>query len=315
MQHRNIGKSGLNVSVLALGCSNLGARIDFETARKVVDTAFDLGITLFDTADAYGNRGGSESVLGELLGSRRKDIVLASKFRHPMDDAGVLSGASRRYIMTAVEASLRRLKTDWIDLYQLHRPDPRTPIEETLGALDDLIKAGKVRYIGCSNLPGWQVVEAQWTAKQLGSHAFISCQDEYNLIKRDVERELLPAMQAHDLGLLPYFPLASGLLTGKYKRNAAPPAGTRLAKSAVFGGHLFLTDDNLARAERLQAFAQSRGRSVIELACSWLLARPPVASIIVGVTSAEQLRQNVGGIGWNLTFEDLLEIDKLTARQ
>lgn len=314
MEHRNIGKSGLRVSALALGCSNLGFRIDFETSRKVVDAAFDCGITFFDTADAYGNLGGSETVLGELLGARRKEIVLASKFRHPMNESGTLGGASRRYIMTAVEASLRRLKTDWIDLYQLHRPDPRTPVEETLRTLDDLVRAGKVRYVGCSNLPAWQVVEGVWNSKRNGLVAFVSCQDEYNLIVREPERELLPAMQAHGLSLLPYFPLASGLLTGKYRRNAPPPEGTRLAKSATFAGHLFLTDENLRFAEELGAFAQARGRSVLELACSWLLARPTVASIIAGVTKPEQVKQNADAIGWKLTEQELADIDRLTVR-
>ena len=314
MEHRNIGKSGLRVSALALGCSNLGVRIDFETSRQVVDAAFNHGITFFDTADAYGNRGGSETVLGELLGARRKEIVLASKFRHPMNDSGSLSGASRRYIMSAVEASLKRLKTDWIDLYQLHRPDPLTPIEETMRGLDDLVRSGKVRYVGCSNLPAWQVVDAIWTSRHNGLHAFVSCQDQYNLMVRDAERELIPAMQRHGLGLLPYFPLASGLLTGKYKPNAPPPEGTRLAKSAVFGGHLFLTQENLALTDRIRQFAEARGHSVLELACSWLLARPTVASVIVGVSKPEQLKQNVDAISWKLTAQELAEVDKLAAR-
>jgi aryl-alcohol dehydrogenase-like predicted oxidoreductase len=228
MQQRNLGSSGLRVSVVGLGCNNFGMKLDLEQTRAVVHKALDCGITLFDTADSYGNRGGSEEALGQVLGDRRKDIVLATKFGLPMDAAETKKGASRRYILSAVEASLGRLKTDWIDLYQLHRPDPLTPIEETVRALDDLVRAGKVRYIGCSNLPAWQVVDALWTAKQVGGTSFICCQDEYSLLARDIERELIPAISAHGLGLLPYFPLASGLLTGKYQRNAAMPQDARL---------------------------------------------------------------------------------------
>src|SRR5262245_33155935 len=194
MEFRNLGRSGPRVSLLGLGCNNFGGRIDLEASRKVVHKALDLGITLFDTADVYGNRGGSETCLGEILGARRKDIVLATKFAAPMDAEGKLKGASRRYIMAAVEASLKRLKTDWIDLYQQHRPDAATPIEETLRALDDLVRAGKVRHIGCSNLPAWQVVDADWTARGAAVTPFICCQDEYSLLVRDAERELLPAM-------------------------------------------------------------------------------------------------------------------------
>ena len=246
------------MSVVGLGCNNFGGRIDLEASRKVVHKALDLGITLFDTADVYGNLGGSEDFLGQILGDRRKDIVLATKFALPMDEAKALKGASRHYVMSAVEASLKRLRTDWIDLYQLHRPDPLTPIEETLRALDDLIRQGKVRYIGCSNLPAWQVVEAVWTAKQLGLNAFISCQDEYSLLVRDPERELTPAMQAYGLGLLPYYPLVGGLLTGKYRRDAPMPAGARLTGARLtyttdFADR-YLTDVNWAIVEGLANF-------------------------------------------------------------
>ncbi|MGH9355801.1 MAG: aldo/keto reductase, partial [Terriglobia bacterium] len=213
MEFRNLGKSGLRVSAVGLGCNNFGGRLDLEETRKVIHKALDLGITLFDTADVYGNKGASEDFMGQVLGGRRRDIVLATKFGMSMGDAEK-SGASRRYIFSAVESSLRRLRTDWIDLYQLHQPDPRTPIEETLRALDDLIRHGKVRYIGCSNFAAWQVVEAQWAARHFGLNAFVSCQDEYSLLERNLERQLLPAIQAYELGLLPYFPLASGLLTG-----------------------------------------------------------------------------------------------------
>src|SRR5476649_771564 len=217
MQIRNLGGSGLRVSAVGLGCNNFGQRIDLETSRKVIHKAIDLGVTLFDTADIYANMGGSETVLGQVLGDRRKDIVLATKYSKAMSKDGTKQGASRRYIMSAVEASLTRMKTDYIDLYQQHDYDPLTPIEETLRALDDLVRQGKVRYIGCSNFPAWQVVAAHWTSRHLGLDAFVSCQDEYSLLVRDVERESVPAMTEYGLGLLPFFPLASGLLTGKYR--------------------------------------------------------------------------------------------------
>ncbi len=313
MQQRNLGTSGLQVSLVGLGCNNFGGRIDLEASRRVVHRALDLGITLFDTADIYGERGGSETVLGQILGDRRKDIILATKFSGPMDDAGVLKGASRRYILSAAEASLRRLRTDWIDLYQLHYPDPATPIEETLRTLEDLIRQGKVRYIGCSNLPAWQVVEAQWTARHLRVNGFVSCQDEYSLVVRDPERELVPAMEAYGLGLLPYFPLASGLLTGKYKRNAPLPEGTRLAKTQRLADR-YLTAANWEIVERLEAFCARRGHSLLELAFSWLAARPRVCSVIAGATRPEQVEQNVKAVEWALTPEELAEVDRLTKK-
>ena len=231
MEKRKLGSSTLEVSVVGLGGNNFGGRIDFAASERVVHRAIALGINLIDTADSYGNKGGSEEALGRILGDKRKDIVLATKFGLPMDDAGKLKGASRRYIMQAVEASLKRLRTDWIDLYQLHRPDPQTPIEETLRALDELVRQGKVRFIGCSNLSAQQVIAADDAARQHGLAAFVSCQDEYSLLVRDIERELVPAAKARGLGILPYFPLASGLLTGKYRRGAPLPPGSRLAKN------------------------------------------------------------------------------------
>jgi aryl-alcohol dehydrogenase-like predicted oxidoreductase len=312
MEIRNLGRSGLRVSSIGLGCNNFGGRIDLEATRKVVHRAFDLGITLFDTADVYGERGGSETCLGEVLGDRRKDIVLATKFALPMDDAEMLKGASRRYIMRAAEDSLRRLKTDWIDLYQLHRPDPLTPIEETLRALDDLVRQGKVRYIGCSNLPAWQVVEAQWTARHEGLNPFVSCQDEYSLVVRNVvEPELAPAMRQYGMGLLPFFPLASGLLTGKYKRNAPLPGDARLANTPRLADR-YLTGRNWEIAERLNDWAIDHGHTLLELAFSWLLANPPVSSVIAGATRPEQLDANVKAGRWQLTSEELSEIDRLT---
>ena len=310
MQLRNLGRSGLRVSVVGLGCNNFGGRIDLEASRKVVHKALDLGITLFDTADTYGNFGGSETCLGEILGARRKDIVLASKFGMAMNAEGTIKGASRRYIMSEVETSLKRLKTDWLDLYQLHAPDPLTPIEETLRALDDLVRQGKVRYIGCSNLASWQVVEAQWTSKHLGLEAFVSAQDEYSLVVRHIDRELVPALQAYDMGLLPFFPLASGLLTGKYKRNAPMPAGTRLTNTQRLADR-FLTEMNWQIAEKLGDFAATRGKSLLELAFSWLACRPQVSSVIAGATKPEQIEANVKAADWVLTPAEMAEIDRI----
>jgi aryl-alcohol dehydrogenase-like predicted oxidoreductase len=313
MEYRKVGSSGLRVSLVGLGGNNFGGRIGLEETRAVVQKALDLGVTLIDTADVYGNRGGSEECLGQVLGERRKDVVLATKFGMPMNDAGTWKGASRRYVMFAVEASLRRLRTDWIDLYQLHQPDPATPIEETLRVLDDLVRHGKVRYIGCSNLPAWQVVEAEWTSRARGVEAFISCQDEYSLLVRDIERDLLPALEAYRLGLLPYFPLASGLLTGKYGRDAPMPADSRFAHMGQLADR-YLTEANWAIIERLREFCAARGHSLLELSFSWLAARPAIASIIAGATKPEQVERNVGALGWKLTPEDLAEIDRITRK-
>lgn len=310
---RNLGKSGLRVSLVGLGCNNFGLRIDLERAKAVVHRALDAGITLFDTADSYGGMGGSEKALGEILGPRRKDIVLATKFAMPMDDVGVKRGASRSYIMAAVEDSLKRLKTDYIDLYQQHNYDPATPIEETLRALDDLVRQGKVRYIGCSNLPTWRVVEAQLTAKAINSHHFVSCQEEYSLVARDIETDMLPAMQAYDLGLLPFFPLASGLLTGKYSRSHPAPTDTRFAELPRLRDR-FGTERNIAIAEKLETFARERGHTLLELAFSWLAHRPQVASIIAGATRPEQVDQNVAAAEWKLSAEEMAEIDTITER-
>jgi aryl-alcohol dehydrogenase-like predicted oxidoreductase len=311
MEIRNLGRSGLRVSAIGLGCNNFGARINLEQTRAVIHKALDVGITLFDTADVYGERGGSETCMGQVLGSDRKRIVLASKFCMPMGDGDDMKGASRRYIMAAVEASLKRLQTDWIDLYQLHSVDPLTPIEETLRALDDLVRSGKVRYIGCSNLPSWQVVEAAWTAKSEGLNPFVSCQDEFSLVKRDAEKELMPAARAYGMGLLPYFPLASGLLTGKYRRNAPMPEGARLTNTQRLADR-YLSDRNWQISEQLADFAEARGHTALELAFSWLLAQCPVSSVIAGATKPEQIAQNVAAGSWVLTPEELAEIDAIT---
>ena len=313
MEYRNLGSSGLRVSLVGLGCNNFGMRLDLEQTRAVVDRAFDLGITLFDTADMYGGRGGSETQLGKILGHRRKDIVLASKFGMAMSDDGTKIGASRRYIMSAVEDSLRRLKTDWIDLYQLHQPDPLTPLDETMQALDDLVTQGKIRYIGCSNLPSWQVVESQWISKSLGLNRFVSCQDEYNILNRNVEAELIPAMQKYGCGLLPYFPLASGLLTGKYKRTEMPE-GARLTDMPTFANRIYLTDENFDIVDNLNEFAHKTGHSILELAFGWMASRPTTASIIAGATKPEQIDANVAAVNWVLSQSEIDEVDKISAR-
>jgi aryl-alcohol dehydrogenase-like predicted oxidoreductase len=311
LQKRRIGSAGPEVSLVGLGTNNFGGRIDLAASRRVIDKALDLGITLIDTADIYGNKGGSEEVLGNVLGARRKNIVLATKFGLPMDAAGKLRGASRRYIMQAVEASLRRLKTDWIDLYQLHRPDAHTPIEETLRALDDLVKAGKVRFIGCSNLSAAQLDEAQSVAARGNIGSFICCQDEYSLLERGLEKDLAPVIRKYGLSLLPYFPLASGLLSGKYKQGAPLPAGSRLASDPPRGGGV-LSERNWRIVGALSAFAAARGHTLLELAMSWLASRPYIPSIIAGATRPEQVERNVAAVRWSLSAADLSEIDRIT---
>ncbi|HTO64534.1 MAG TPA: aldo/keto reductase [Bradyrhizobium sp.] len=311
MEIRNLGSSGLRVSAVGLGCNNFGQRIDLEASRKVIHKAIDLGITLFDTADIYAGQGGSETVLGTVLGDRRKDIALATKYSKPMAADGTKQGASRRYIMNAVEASLTRLKTDYIDLYQQHDYDSLTPLEETLRALDDLVRQGKVRYIGNSNFPAWRIAEAEFTARAMNVPRFVSCQDEYSLVVRGIEKDLLPAAQEYGLGLLPFFPLASGLLTGKYKRGEAAPDDTRFGKVPRLRDQ-YVTPRNEEIVEKLMAFAQARGHTMLELAFSWLAARPQVSSVIAGATRIEQVEQNVKAIAWKLSAEDMAEIDQIT---
>ena len=311
MEIRNLGSSGLRVSAVGIGCNNFGVRIDLETSRKVIHRALDLGITLFDTADIYAGRGGSEKVLGEVLGNRRKDIVLATKYAKAMSDDGAKIGASRHYIMRAVEDSLQRLKTDHIDLYQQHDCDPLTPIDETLRALEDLIRQGKVRYIGCSNFPAWRMAQAQEVAKSINTHGFVSCQDEWSLVFRDNEKELLPCAQAYNMGYLPFFPLASGLLTGKYKPGADVGANTRFAKMPAMRNR-YVTPKNEAIVAKLQEFTKARGKSMLELAMSWLACKPQVSSVIAGATSEEQITQNVAAVHWKLTADDMAQIDTIT---
>jgi aryl-alcohol dehydrogenase-like predicted oxidoreductase len=312
MEQHNLGRSGLIVSAVGLGCNNFGGRLDYAATRAVVHKALDLGITFFDTSDTYGESGGSEEQLGRALAGRRHEIVLASKFARPMDKERLLQGASRRYIMSAVEASLKRLNTDYIDLYQQHIADSKTPIEETLRALDDLVQQGKVRYIGCSTLSAWQTVEAQWVSTHLGLERYVSCQERYSLVDRDLDRELMPVIESYGLGLIPFSPLADGLLTGKYRRNAPMPAGARLTTTPRAAERRLL-DRNWRIVERLTDFCEARGHTLLELAFSWLLQRPKVASVIAGATSADQVEANVRAGSWALSREDMDEIDRLTA--
>ena len=310
LQQRTLGRSGLLVSTVGLGCNNFGGRIGFDASRDTIHAALDAGITLFDTADVYGNRGGSEEILGRVLGERRRNIVLASKFGIAMDEAGREKGGSRSYILRAVEASLRRLKTDWLDLYQYHRPDEHTPTEETLRALDDLVRSGKVRYVGCSNMPAWRMADSQWVSSTKSLTRFVSCQDEYSLLHRSPEKELIPAAEAFGMGLLPYFPLASGLLTGKYRRNQPRPTGTRLTNDERLAT-IYLTGERWEKAEKLAEFCDARGRTLVELAFSWLLSRPVVSSVIAGATAPAQVTANVAAAGWMLSPEDLAAIDAI----
>jgi aryl-alcohol dehydrogenase-like predicted oxidoreductase len=310
MEFRKLGSSDLMVSEVGLGCNNFGGRIDLEATRQVVHKSLDLGVNLFDTADVYGGAGKSEEFLGEVLGSRRSEILIATKFGHKMEEGK--QGASPAYVRQAVEDSLTRLKTDYIDLYQLHTPDPLTPMLETLEALNELVTSGKVRYIGCSNLPAWQVVDAHWISLTRNYASFVSCQDEYSLLKREVETELIPMANKFDLGILPYFPLASGLLTGKYKKDSPLPEGTRFAKSQGLADR-YMTESNWQKVIKLEEFAQNAGHTLLELAFSWLLRQSAVSSVIAGATKPEQVEANVGAAGWKLSAEELEEIEKLIA--
>jgi aryl-alcohol dehydrogenase-like predicted oxidoreductase len=311
MEHRRVGNSGLQVSVAGLGCNNFGGRLDAAATESVVHAALDLGVTLFDTADMYGGRGGSEELLGRALASNRDEVVIATKFARRMGDGPFQRGASRRYIVHAVEASLRRLGTDRIDLYQQHCPDADTPIDETLAALDDLVRAGKVLYIGSSNFAGWQIAEADAVARAGGGTRFVSAQNEWSLLRRAVEREVVPASAHHGVSVLPFFPLASGMLTGKYRRGEEPPEGTRLA--AWGGGAGWTTDANFDKVDALAAVAEARGHGVGELALAWLAAQPVVCSVIAGATSPEQLKANVTALEWRLDADDLAAVEQALA--
>ena len=312
MRYRTLGDSGLLVSVVGLGCNNFGGRLDVTRTRAVVDAAIDEGITLFDTAETYGGDGASEIALGEVLQGRRDKVVLATKFGHQGADMGYGPAAGarggRNYIKIAVEKSLTRLRTDYIDLYQLHTPDPVTPIDETLAALDDLVTEGKVRYIGHSNLAGWQIADAAHTAMAGGRTPFISAQNHWSLLERDAEREVVPAALHFGVGVLPFFPLANGLLTGKVRRGGDIPAGSRLAEPRRSG---YVTDAKLEKVEALIAWGQQQGVSILEIAIGGLAAQPGCSSVIAGATSAEQVRSNAAAGRWEPAPEQLEAIDKI----
>lgn len=311
MQTRSIGS--LEVSVVGLGCNNFGGRIDAEATDRVVRAALDAGITLFDTAEVYGGGGTSEELLGRALGDRRDEVAIATKFGMEIPDR-VPGGASPARVREAVEGSLRRLGTDRIDLYQLHRPDPDVPIAETLGALDELVTAGKVVEIGHSNLDGAQIDEAEQTAADLGSARFVCAQNRWSVLDREVEDDVIPAVRRHDLAFLPYFPLSSGVLTGKYRPDREPDPQWRLASIPEDRRRRFLDDDRLAVVADLTDFAEARGHTILELAFSWLLAHDVVASVIAGATKPEQVTANAAAAGWDLADDDLAEVDRITGR-
>jgi aryl-alcohol dehydrogenase-like predicted oxidoreductase len=310
MRYRSLGESGLMVSVAGLGCNNFGRRLDVTGTRAVVDAALEAGVTLLDTADSYGGGGRSEEILGEVLAGRRDEVVLATKFGHQGFDMhfGPAAGAKggRSYIRRAVEGSLRRLRTDHIDLYQLHTPDPATPIEETLRALGELVAEGKVRYIGHSNLAGWQIADAAHAAREAGVEPFVSAQNNWSLLERGAEAEVVPAARHFGLGVLPYYPLANGLLTGKVRRGQAPPDGSRLA-----GRQGYITDEKLDRVEALISWAADRGLTVLDVAIGGLAAQPGCSSVIAGATSPEQVKANAAAAGWEPSAEELAEINAL----
>jgi aryl-alcohol dehydrogenase-like predicted oxidoreductase len=313
MDFRPLGSSGLMVSAVGVGCNAFGRRVDQDGVVSILSAARDNGVPLLDTADIYGGEPGqSESMLGEALQGQRDEFVLATKFGMDMqgtngDDFGALG--SRRYVRRAVEASLRRLQTDHIDLYQLHRPDPLTPLEETLDALTDLVREGKVLYLGCSNFDGWQVADASWTSSTAGLASFVSVQNEYSLLERSVEDEVTPACERFGLGILPFFPLARGLLTGKYQRGSAAPQGSRAALEADRAG--WLADADWDRVEALQSFADQRGVELLDVAIGGLAAQPAVTSVIAGATSAAQVTRNARAAAWEPTLEDLAELDAI----
>ena len=312
MEQRKVGSSGLRVSAVGLGCNNFGWTMEAGPSETIIRRALDLGVTLFDTAPVYGVEGGdSEKVLGKALGADRQRAVIVSKFGMTLDRSG-RRDTSRAAIMREMEDSLRRLDTDYIDIYMLHWPDWETPMEETLRALDDLVTAGKVRYIGCSNIPAWRLVEAKWISKTDRLHSFIVSQNEYSLAQRSLDKDLMPALDAYDVGLMPYSPLANGLLTGKYTRGQAAPEGSRLAKNLWGLGDRLLTEQKLKLADELAAFAESRGRSLLELAISWQLSNPRICSVIGGATKVEQLEANVAAAEvWRLNAEEMAEVDRI----
>ena len=317
MRHVRLGGTGLRVSQLCLGTMTFGLQCDEPTSVAILDRAAAGGITFLDTSDVYpigGNLstvGRTEEILGRWLAGRRQDFVVATKCFGAMSARPWDQGLSRKHILDAIDGSLWRLATDYVDVYQLHHPDSSTPIEESLRALDDLVRQGKVRYIGNSNFPAWRVAEAEYVARAMNVSRFISCQDEYSLVVRDIEKDLLPAAQEYKLGLLPFFPLASGLLTGKYRKGEAAPDDTRFGKVPRLRDR-YVTPRNEDIVGQLTDFAKARGHSMLELAFSWLAARPQVSSVIAGATRVEQIEENVKAIAWKLGAEELAEIDRIT---
>lgn len=309
MELRRVGNSGLQVSVLGLGCNNFGFRMDEGASAKVVQACLDAGVTFFDTSDSYG-AGKSEEFLGKALQGVRDDVVIATKFSSPTGEGPYRAGASRKYLVAACDRSLQRLGTDFIDLYYQHFPDPSTPVDETLAALDDLVRAGKVRYVASSNFAGWQIAQAAHLARERHTTPFIASQSHWSLLERRVEAEVVPACAAYGVGVIPFFPLASGLLTGKYRRGEPPPEGTRLASSERFAS--MATSEAFDKVEALQAIAMSHDRTLLEVAIGWLAAQPVVPSVLVGATRPEQVAANAAAAAVTLTPEEIGAIDEAT---
>ncbi len=310
MEYRKRGNSGLEISESGLGGNNFGWWADEQTSITVINNAIDAGINFIDTADMYG-RGQSEEFVGKAVKSKRSQLIIATKFASKMGDGPNQKGGSRYYIMKAVDASLRRLQIDYIDLYQIHFPDPTTPIEETLRALDDLVRAGKVRYIGCSNFVAWQLCEALWTSKANNLQSFVTVQPQYNLLDRRIERELVPCCQSYNIGVIPYSPLSGGFLTGKYRHGEERPADGRLSNSRFDD---MFTEGNWNKLAKLEAFAAERDHTVGELAIAWLLAKPWVSTVIAGARKIEQVSANVAAGEWKLTAEEVAEVDTISQR-
>ena len=312
MEYRRLGNSGLEVSVVGLGTNNFGGRMDAKQTDDVIKKAIDEGINMIDTSNSYG-RTLSEEYIGKSVKDVRDQVLLATKVASPMSDGPNMRGTSRKHIIDQAEQSLKRLDTDYLDLYQIHFPDQRTPIEETLRTLDDLVHQGKVRYIGCSNFASWQVAQAMETADALHLEPFVSAQPEYSMLDRRPEAELIPCCEAYGLGFLPFYPLASGFLTGKYKRGEAAPEGTRLARITA-RSEATLTDANYDLLEALESFTTERDHTMVELAFAWLLGHPVVSSVIAGATKVEQVADNAKAADWHLTPEDMEEINGILDR-
>lgn len=306
MKYRQLGKSGLQVSAVGLGANNFGGRVDAKRTKSVLHAALDSGVNFIDTSNSYGG-GLSEQYIGDALKGRREQAVIATKVSSRVAEGPNNSGNSRKHIFDQVDISLRKLQTDYLDLYQIHWWDPDTPLDETLRALDDLVRMGKVRYAGCSNFNAWQLCESDWISKTLSINAFVSVQPRYSMLYRQPEAELLPLCERYDIGVLPYYPLENGFLTGKYRRDAPAPEGTRLAADdrGVF------TDHNFDILEKLEDFCEQQGHTILELAFAWLLASPSVSSVIAGATRPEQIEANAASASWELSSDDLATVNSI----